>query len=200
MAELYSQDWASVAPDVEALAMNPARNSYYWDPTYVYIVDPAGDPQSRELPKPTKELRQFLCNEQCPKQCATLHCPWNSMCDITYASPEQILAIFGKPCMCRSSSCLHCVQERALQKFQDCPSRVAGLRGVSLQDPPPIGYEVYDGIGEPVSGSLSMKCRSKLYRLECVPWSLQQRSVQRPPGTDRMPFFDLSLTELLHFN
>ena len=75
--------------------------------------------RSRPLPKPSKQARQFLCNNQCPKQCCTLHCPWNSMaCDL-FLSPEATVDIFGRPCLCNSWTCRKCVQERLLQRYAD---------------------------------------------------------------------------------
>jgi len=201
MAELYQQEWADVADDFAAVAAaNPALAASLKDPTNVYSADAEGIQQSRALPTPSKELGRFLCNSQCPKQCATLHCPWNSMRNHECTGPEQVMTIFGSPCMCKLSSCLHCVQERSLQKFQDYPSRVACSRWTTLLDPPPFGFTVYEGLGEPVSDSFSAKRKSKLYRLECVRWTLEQRVVRKPPAVDRTSFLDLSLPELLHFN
>ena len=38
------------------------------------------DDHGPSLPKPSRQLREFLCNDQCPLLCCTLFCPWNSMC------------------------------------------------------------------------------------------------------------------------
>ena len=203
MAVLCFQEWLSMVPASEdAGAEERSFSAFPEGPANVCVasIDPGDSSQCKAMPKPSSRARQFLCSDDCPRQCSTLHCPWNSLRNHESTGPEEIITIFGDPCTCQLSSCLRCIQERSLQKFKDCLSGVAGLRGVSLQDPPPIGYEVYGGIGEPVSDSPSVKRQSKLYRLECVPWSLEQRVVRRPPRTERAAFQDLSLMELLHFN
>jgi len=193
MAELYLQECGDVAPDfIELAAASPTWAGFSQDPTHVCSVDPDGGLQSRDLPKPSREMRRFLCNDQCPKQCATLHCPWNSMRNDAYVNPLDTVTIFGTDCTCKSSSCLHCVQERSLRKFRDCPSRVACSRWTTLHDPPPFGFSLYAGVGEPVSDSFAMKHTSRLYRLECVPWKLDRAMVRKPAGMDRMSFLDLS--------
>ena len=123
------------------------------------------------LPKPGPELRKFLCNDQCPRQCCTLGCPWNCVheCD-----EQTILEVFSSPCSCKRPSCRICLQETYLQKFEDpLPCSLAMCHQTTLESPPPARHQLYSGIGEPASGSCPRSLEPKLYRLSCHHWSLQ---------------------------
>ncbi len=155
-----------------------------------------------KLPEPSKYVRQFLCNAQCPKQCCTLNCPWNSMvndnCGIT---PQDIVEIFGHPCCCKLGSCRKCVQERLLQRYGDPhPCSLVLAPSFTLEFPPPFGYMLYTGVGEPVSDSSVSRCAPKLYCLTCVPWGITQAGGRLPDWLTKTSFQQLSLPEFLEAN
>ena len=139
------------------------------------------DAEKRSLPKPSREVRQFLCNDRCPQQCCTLHCPWNSMRDPHLVSHTEIIDIFGSPCFCNSWTCRTCVQERYLQRICDLhPLSVVSEPGSTLQSPPPPHCTLYVVTGEPVSDSYVSKSAPKLYKLTCVPWQVKDEGGELP--------------------
>ena len=154
--------------------------------------------KSPPLQKPSERLREFLCNDQCPKQCCTLYCPWNSMANHSYLHPQKILQIFGQPCQCNSWTCRQCVQDRLLQRYADPhPGSVASSPQQVLESPPPFRLQLYTGTGEPVSDSSAGRCGPKLYRLTCVPWSVRQVGGRLPDWLAVSSFQQLSLPEFL---
>ena len=137
--------------------------------------------EKRLFPKPSREVRRFLCNDSCPQQCCTLLCPWNSMRDPYAVKPHDIVKVFGSPCSCNLWTCRICVQERLLRRSSDPhPLSVVSAPGCTLQFPPPARCAMYMGAGDPVSDSSVARYVPKLYKLTCVPWGIKQVGGELP--------------------
>ena len=106
------------------------------------------DPESNGLPAPPPRLRQFLCNNQCPQQCCTAACPWMWFPRFSKSSlPECLQPCGGEGCACGYVPLVQTL-DPARSEVQ-----LARFKDKCLVDPPPPGYEVYAGVGEPVSDS-----------------------------------------------
>ena len=98
------------------------------------------------IPKPTASIRRFLCNNQCPLRCCTSRCPWHRN------AGKWNRVGSSECCPCGDDSCNTCVPQDS-------------SRDASLQDPPPPGYKLYTGVGEPISDSSSSQ--KEVFQLVC---------------------------------
>jgi len=123
-------------------------------------------------PEVPGNAQQFLCCSQCPLVCCTFDCPWSSSALGPTGVPYCL-----QPCTCQQESCIQCSHE-LLMKRQSYEKRLITAGGESeylcLEDPPPDGYTLYSGVGEPVSDSSRRIRRPSVYILTCRRWKLQE--------------------------
>lgn len=115
--------------------------------------------------------------------------------DYEKAEHKKVLAVFGVPCSCDAPTCRVCVQEALLHAYRDPhPASVVSAKLSTLISPPPCGYTLYEGVGEPVfrpSHLPASKYMPTLYRLKCTPWGLSQARSRLPDWMGRGDLVDL---------
>ena len=125
---------------------DPWFTEYHWFANKFGYRCPMHGVSKGAVPKPIASIRRFLCNNQCPLMCCTSRCPWHRNSE----NWNRVGSL--KCCPCGDDSCTACVPQDA-------------ARDVSLQSPPPPGYKLYTGVGEPVSDSTSTQ--KNVFQLVC---------------------------------
>ena len=110
-----------------------------------------------QLPTPPFRIRQFLCNELCPQQCCTAACPWKLLPTLGCSAA---LGCKGKGCSCGFVPLHETLDPTHLE------AELAQFKNQCLKDPPPPGYVLYAGVGEPVSDS-ARTYAPEIYKLVC---------------------------------
>ena len=121
---------------------------------------------------PPLAAQPFLCCSQCPLVCCRFDCPWNSN-----ALGPSCIPYCLQPCVCKLESCVQCTLELQFARYSFEGRLMASGRGddyYCLCDPPPQGFKLYDGVGEPISDSSRKLRKPIVYVLTCRRWTRQE--------------------------